>query len=102
MLAGELPEGWGLPEMDNASANREHKSQTSLVPGGGSVEAPPRGLRLVQVRTLAGADLKGWLVGPEPGEPGWSWSTWLRTGPDARRYRTRGQDGSQAWTWAGR
>ena len=48
-----------LPEMDNASANKEHKSQTSLVPGGSSTEAPPRGLRLVQVRTLAGADLKG-------------------------------------------
>lgn len=99
------------PALDgqNMLAGKEHKSQASLMPEGGAVKAPPGGLRLEQVQTLAGVDL-GLGLGLW-----WAWNevrtkvelgqtqadglmaAWLRTGPDARRYDTRGQGRSQAW-----
>lgn len=52
---------------------------------------PPGDLRLVWVQTLAGTDLRGLMVAPEPGE------TQSGAGTDT----ARGHNRSQAWTWAG-
>lgn len=53
---------------------------TSLGLGGGALEVSLCYLRLVWVKTLAGVDLKWWLMGPEPKEPEGTWDRHTQIG----------------------
>lgn len=60
---------------------RQQRSQiTSLGLRGGALEASLCYFRLVWVQTLAGVDLKGWLMGPEPREPEGTWDRHTQIG----------------------
>lgn len=67
-------------QKNEACISQQRAQITSLVLGGGALEASPCYLRLLWVRTLASVDLEGLLMGPEPREPEGTWDRHTQIG----------------------